>query len=338
MGNNVNYALEGLIPDDVLVAETGIVVPVVFSLQVHGLDYPYYEFSQMAPKSVFFTRNAANRRPAPTTVPVADATASTTNDVPHIRAKAGLALVTSPPPMRIKGQGLGQESVDKASVDQGPGLGPGLDYGVGAHGESITSALTHATGIGSNHHLNNGISNDGSPSKAPTEGAGIKNKVLAGLMKQRTEQGSGLGSAEVAADALGHAQEQGLGQGQGQGGQAVKKRSKLQELLHPTIAPAAAAPPSLSESSRQVADAAAGASLSEDDELAAATESPSKSPSHSRSDSQSKSPSKSRSGSPSKSPSKAAAASVSSNPMARIVTAAANTMTLMDDEVGVRLG
>ena len=34
MGNNVNYALEGLIPDDILVAETGIVVPVVFSLQV----------------------------------------------------------------------------------------------------------------------------------------------------------------------------------------------------------------------------------------------------------------------------------------------------------------
>ena len=338
MGNNVNYALEGLIPDDVLVAETGIVVPVVFSLQVHGLDYPYYEFSQMAPKSVFFTRNAANRRPAPATLPVVDSAASTTNDVPHTRAKAGLALTTSPPPMRIKGQGLGQESVDKASADQGPGPGPGLDYGVGAHGESITSALTHATGIGSNHLNNNGISNDGSPSKAPTEGAGIKNKVLAGLMKQRTEQGSGLGSAEATADALGHAQEQGLGQGQGQGGQAVKKRSKLQELLHPTIAPAAAAPPSLSESSRQVADAAAGASLSEDDELAAATESPSKSPSHSRSDSQSKSPSKSRSGSPSKSPSKAAAASVSSNPMARIVTAAANTMTLMDDEVGVRLG
>ena len=40
MGNNVNYALEGLVPDDVLVAETGIVVPVVFSLQVGSLISP----------------------------------------------------------------------------------------------------------------------------------------------------------------------------------------------------------------------------------------------------------------------------------------------------------
>ena len=40
MGNSVSYALEGLVPDDVLAAETGIVVPVVFSLQVGGWPLP----------------------------------------------------------------------------------------------------------------------------------------------------------------------------------------------------------------------------------------------------------------------------------------------------------
>ena len=296
--------------------------------QVHGLDYPYYEFSQMAPKSVFFTRNAANRRPAPpaaTAVPaVADEGSSSSNNNPSRARAGGLALTTSPPPMRVKGPGL------EPGPAQGPG--PGLDYGVGALGDSVTSALTHNTGVASNH--NNA---SGGVSTSPTKGApGIKNKVLAGLMKQRTDQGQGLGKglgpAETTADATSsHAQGPGLGLGPG-----VKKKSKLQELLHPTTAPAA-----VSRTDRQVADTAdtaAGALLlSEDDEIADAADaesaSPSNSPSRSRSNSQSpsKSPSKD---SPSKSPSKtSASASASTNPMARIVAATANTMTLMDEEV-----
>ena len=35
----------------------GVMVPVLFSLQIYGADYPFYEFSQMSEKSVFFTKN-----------------------------------------------------------------------------------------------------------------------------------------------------------------------------------------------------------------------------------------------------------------------------------------
>jgi hypothetical protein len=40
----------------------GIVVPVVFSVQIYGSDYPYFEFSQMSDKSLFFTKNSKNKK------------------------------------------------------------------------------------------------------------------------------------------------------------------------------------------------------------------------------------------------------------------------------------
>ena len=36
-------------------------VPVIFTLQVYGCDFPFFEFSQMSEKSLFFTKNSLNK-------------------------------------------------------------------------------------------------------------------------------------------------------------------------------------------------------------------------------------------------------------------------------------
>ena len=62
VGNSTNYSLQGIIPDNAIATEFGIVVPVLFSVQVFGADFPYFEFSQMSEKSIFFTKNVLNKK------------------------------------------------------------------------------------------------------------------------------------------------------------------------------------------------------------------------------------------------------------------------------------
>lgn len=62
MGNEINYSLSGIIPETIIYTELGIVVPVLFSVQTYGADFPYFELSQMSDKSIFFTKNVLNTK------------------------------------------------------------------------------------------------------------------------------------------------------------------------------------------------------------------------------------------------------------------------------------
>ena len=62
VGNSTNYSLQGILPDSTIDTEFGIVVPVLFSVQTFGADFPYFEFSQMSEKALFFTKNILNKK------------------------------------------------------------------------------------------------------------------------------------------------------------------------------------------------------------------------------------------------------------------------------------
>jgi len=113
---------------------------------VHGLDYPFYEFSQMADKSIFFTKNAANKRPpAPAPAAITMSVSAPPADItpkkpPQMTLSGGLASPIRSAPHSI---------VPAAGANAGPGagLGQGSLGSLDDHG-SVASALTHGTARG----------------------------------------------------------------------------------------------------------------------------------------------------------------------------------------------
>ena len=53
----LQYTCSGLLSVDILHQEPGLVVPVAFALQVHGMDFPSYERSRLSDEKIFYTKN-----------------------------------------------------------------------------------------------------------------------------------------------------------------------------------------------------------------------------------------------------------------------------------------